>query len=64
MWLLHKYSAIGYKLDIFEWKNNICMRLLTELKLAMKLLNEYRTNEYKLKRIEFCYILVGILHQY
>ena len=52
MSLLHKYSAIGYKLDIFEWKNNSCMSLFTELKLTMKLWNEYRTNEYKLKRID------------
>ena len=58
MSLLHKHPVIAYKIKIFEWKSDNWMKLLNELNISTKLLNE--NSGCKWTRIEFCYILAGI----
>ena len=55
---MNKY-AIFEKIEIIKWKNNNWMKLLKELDIKMKLLNERRNTEYKKIKIEFCYILAA-----
>lgn len=48
MSLLEKNWAVGYKIQIFKRKkDNIWVKLLYELNIKMKILNENRVIEYK-----------------
>ena len=47
MSLLQNHPATGYKIEIFEWKRNNCMKLSKELNIRIKSLNENRNTEYK-----------------
>ena len=60
---MHKYPVIEYKIETFEWKNNNWMKLLNELSINMKLLNENRNVGYKWTRIEFSYMAAVIFEE-
>lgn len=48
MSLLEKNRAVGYKIQIFKRKkDNVWVKLLYELNIKMKILNENRVIEYK-----------------
>ena len=47
MSLLHEHPIIECKIEFFEWKNNNWMKLLKELNIKIKSLNENRNIDYK-----------------
>ena len=48
MSLLEKNRTVGYKIQIFKRKkDNVWVKLLYELNIKMKILNENRVIEYK-----------------
>ena len=45
--LLQNHPATGYKIEIFEWKNNNWVKLLKGFNIKMKSLNKNRNIKYK-----------------
>ena len=60
MSILHKHPVFRYKIKVFEWKTN-WMKLLKGLDIKIKSLNENWNIECKWTRVEFYYILAGII---